>query len=119
MYRLTVSEGARDLYGRALEILGSYNPHSKDLQVKEDRIKYWISVGAQPSATVNNLLIDKKIIKGEKKVASKPGEGLKKIEEAKKAEAAAKIAAVKASESPAEPVKEDVKAEAKTEEKGE
>jgi ribosomal protein S16 len=93
-----------------LEILGSYNPHTKDLDVKADRINHWISMGAQPSATVNNLLIDKNIIKGDKMVASKPGEGLKKIEEAKKAEAAAKAAAKTEPKKEVAPeVKEDVK----------
>jgi len=104
MYRLTVSENARDLYGRALEILGSYNPHSKDLSVKEDRIKHWISVGAKPSATVNNLLVEKKIIEGEKVVASKPGEKAK-VEEEKKAEPAEKKPEAK------EETKEDAKPE--------
>jgi len=73
MYRLTVSEKGRDLYGRALEILGSYNPHNKDLQVKNDRINYWLGNGAGMSPTVNNLLIDKGVIKGEKVKASKGG----------------------------------------------
>ncbi|PLX20326.1 30S ribosomal protein S16 [Candidatus Parcubacteria bacterium] len=84
MYRLIISEKARDPYGRALEILGSYNPYTKDLQVKEDRIKYWISQGSGVSATVNNLLIEKKIIEGEKVVASKPGK--KKAGDAKATE---------------------------------
>ena len=66
MYRLVISEKARDPYGRALEILGSYNPYSKDLQVKADRIKHWLSVGAQMSSSVNNLLISKGVVSGEK-----------------------------------------------------
>jgi len=73
MYRLIISEKTKDPYGRALEILGSYNPHTKDLQAKADRITHWISQGAGMSATVNNLLIEKNIIKGEKVKASKPG----------------------------------------------
>ena len=73
MYRLVISEKARDPYGRALEILGSYNPHTKELSAKEDRIKYWLSQGSSMSPTINNLLIDKKIIEGEKTKASKPG----------------------------------------------
>jgi small subunit ribosomal protein S16 len=44
-YRLIISEKARDPYGKSLEILGSYNPHTKDLVAKADRIKYWISKG--------------------------------------------------------------------------
>jgi small subunit ribosomal protein S16 len=71
MYRLIISEKGRDPYGRALEILGSYNPFSKEIQAKGDRINYWISKGAGLSSTVNNLLIDKGIIKGEKIRASK------------------------------------------------
>jgi small subunit ribosomal protein S16 len=70
MYRLIISENARDPWGKSLEILGSYNPYSKELQAKADRIKYWISKGAQMSPTVNNLLLDKKIIEGKKKKAS-------------------------------------------------
>ena len=71
MYRLTISEKARDPYGRALEILGSYNPYTKELQAKNERINYWLSQGSGMSPTVNNLLVEKGIIKGEKVRASK------------------------------------------------
>jgi small subunit ribosomal protein S16 len=80
-YRLIISEKARDPYGRALEILGAYNPHSKELNVKADRIKYWLSKGSGMSDTVRNLLISKKIIEGEKSKATKTGK--KKKEEKK------------------------------------
>jgi len=49
-YRFIVSESARDPYGKALEILGHYNPFSKVTEVKKDRILYWISQGAKLSA---------------------------------------------------------------------
>jgi len=65
-YRLVVSENARDMYGRALEILGSYNPRNKQLEVKKDRVEYWLSKGAQASATIHNLLVGQKIIEGKK-----------------------------------------------------
>lgn len=71
MYRLIISEKARDPYGRALEILGSYNPYTKELQAKNERINYWLSQGSGMSPTVNNLLVEKGIIKGEKVRASK------------------------------------------------
>jgi len=73
MFRLIVSEKSRDPYGKVLEILGSYNPHTKDLASKEERVKYWLSKGAQMTATVNNLLVQKQIISGEKVAASKAG----------------------------------------------
>lgn len=70
MYRLVVSEKGRDLYGRSLEIVGNYNPHTKELVAKADAIKDYISKGAQMSKTVNNLLLEKKIIEGAKVKAS-------------------------------------------------
>ncbi len=44
--------------GKAIEILGQYDPHKKTekLNIKKDRVDYWLSVGAKPSQTVANLL---------------------------------------------------------------
>ena len=42
-YRLIISEVGRDPYGRILENLGNYNPRTKDLQVKAERITYLLS----------------------------------------------------------------------------
>jgi small subunit ribosomal protein S16 len=52
--------------GKFKEILGTFNPKSGEINFKADRIKYWISVGAKTSDTVNNFLVDKKIITGKK-----------------------------------------------------
>lgn len=41
---------------RIIEYIGNYNPYTKVLQLKEERVKYWMGVGAQPSFTVNRLL---------------------------------------------------------------
>jgi small subunit ribosomal protein S16 len=82
MYRLIISEKSKDPYGDSLEILGSYNPFTKEIDAKGERINYWISKGAQMTPTVNNLLVDKKVIEGKKVTASKGG--AKKKEEAKK-----------------------------------
>ena len=79
MYRLIISEKSRDPYGRALEILGSYNPFSKELATKADRIKYWLGEGAQMSPTVSNLLIEKKIIEGKKDLSTRPASTVEKI----------------------------------------
>lgn len=65
-YRLIISEKARDTFGKSLEILGSYNPNTKELVAKKDRIEYWISKGSGMSKTVNNLLVKNDIIKGGK-----------------------------------------------------
>jgi len=52
--------------GRFLEQVGFYNPLTKEKNLKIERIKYWLSVGAKPSDTVYNLLISEKIIEGKK-----------------------------------------------------
>lgn len=97
MFRLIVSEKGRDPYGRLLEILGSYNPHTKELVVKDERIKHWISNGAQMTATVNNLLINKQIITGTKTKASK----VVKTSEKRLAQLKTKSDKKKAAEAPA------------------
>lgn len=74
MFRLIISEKGRDPYGNVLETLGSYNPHSKELSAKGERINYWLSKGAQMTATVNNLLVQHNIVEGKKVSASKAGE---------------------------------------------
>lgn len=115
MYRLIISEKARDTYGKALEILGSYNPFSKELSVKQDRIQYWLSQGSGMSATVNNLLIQNDIIKGEKVKASKPGKK-SEAEIQAEAKAAAAAAAAKAPKPEEAKVTEETAVEAPAEE---
>ena len=65
-YKLVVAEKSFPVKGKFVEVLGSYDPHSKEAVLKEDRIKYWISVGAQCSDSVHNLLLSKKLIEGQK-----------------------------------------------------
>lgn len=93
MFKLVLSERSKTPKSRALEILGSYNPHSKELQVEGERVKYWLGQGADMSKTVNNLLIDKEIIQGEKikaiKMSKKRTEKIKQKQESEKEKQAA------------------------------
>jgi len=52
--------------GRFVEEVGVYNPLTKQRNVKGDRVKYWMSAGAKPSATVHNMLVADKVIEGKK-----------------------------------------------------
>ncbi|MFH1029866.1 MAG: 30S ribosomal protein S16 [bacterium] len=65
-YRIIILEKSKDPYGKSLEILGHYNPRSKEISLKEDRIQYWLSKGAGATDTMHNLLVAKGVIKGEK-----------------------------------------------------
>jgi len=72
-YRLNAMDKRSPRNGRVIEELGWYDPIApEDRQVKFDmpRVDYWLSVGAQPSETVANLL---------KKLGCEPKPG-KKIE---------------------------------------
>jgi small subunit ribosomal protein S16 len=98
-YRLIISEKTKDPYGNTLEILGSYNPFTKELVCKNERINFWVGKGAGMSPTVSNLLVDKGIIQGKKVKASKTGKK-KATENASKN--TAKQAEKKAEEKPVE-----------------
>ena len=58
LYRIVVIEDSNQRDGKTIEDIGTYNPHTEPftITIKEDRVKYWFSVGAQPSNTVNRLL---------------------------------------------------------------
>lgn len=68
-YRIVVQEKARDPWGDYVEKLGHYNPltNPATLVVDEERLRHWISKGAQPSDTLWNLFIDRKLVDGEKR----------------------------------------------------
>ena len=57
-YRLVVTDSRNARDGRAIEELGYYNPVSDvdSLKINEERAKYWVGTGAQPTDTVRGLL---------------------------------------------------------------
>jgi small subunit ribosomal protein S16 len=67
-FRLIAVDKRKDPWGTHLEILGTMDPVAKPKKIafEIDRIKYWLGKGAQPTPTVRNMLIDMKVIEGEK-----------------------------------------------------
>ncbi len=57
-YRIVVADQRCKRDGRYLERIGFYNPMVKENRVKIDaeRLKHWLSVGAQPSDRVSKLM---------------------------------------------------------------
>ncbi|HET6481281.1 MAG TPA: 30S ribosomal protein S16 [Actinoplanes sp.] len=57
-YRIVVADSRTKRDGRAIEYVGIYQPkeHPSIIQVKSERVQYWLSVGAQPSEAVQRLL---------------------------------------------------------------
>ena len=103
IFRIVVIEKGRDPWAKALEILGTVDRRAKQIILKEDRIKYWLSVGAQPSASVANILIDHKLLEGKKRsVSTMTGKRKGKLEEKAAAAAEAKAEAQQAAKEKAE-----------------
>lgn len=110
-YRVILAEHTSPPQGKFIEILGHYNPRLKQKNFKKERIEHWLSKGAQASPTIHNLLVDAKIIEGEKLRAWKPKK--------KKPAASQPVADQPEAESPKEEPKkeEEVKEELKEDEK--
>ena len=75
-YRISATDSRNARDGRTLETLGHYDPASPvealRLKLVPERILYWLSQGAKPSATVASILRRNKIVK--------PGEAPKRRE---------------------------------------
>ena len=119
-FRIVVVEHtASPTAGKFVDKIGTYNPKSKERILNAERVKYWMSVGAKPSATVHNMLVSLGIIEGKKinvLPAYKAPEAV--VEEAKveAAPAEAEKSAEAPTEAPAEVPAEAAPAEAAKEE---
>ena len=96
-YRLVVKEKRSKRDGKYIENVGTYNPmmDPAEVNLKHDRIQYWISVGAQPTETVASLIKNNPEQTEEEKAAALEARTAK-IEAEKKAKADAKKAAAEA-----------------------
>ncbi|MCF7981626.1 MAG: 30S ribosomal protein S16 [Pseudomonadales bacterium] len=61
-YHITVADRRRPRDGQYVERIGFFNPGARGqevrLNVDQERVDYWLSKGAQPSARVSTLLKD-------------------------------------------------------------
>jgi small subunit ribosomal protein S16 len=66
-FRICVMDSRTGRDGRAIEEVGHYDPMSRNAEtqtvLKANRIRYWLSVGAQPSHKVGVLLKKKGVTK--------------------------------------------------------
>lgn len=63
-YRVVVADSRYSRNGRFIEEIGTYDPfkESNMLNIKEDKVKYWVGVGAKPTEVVDRLLKQNKIL---------------------------------------------------------
>ena len=59
-YRIVAVDSRAKRDGKVIETLGHYDPLAKDeskqVVFNRERVQYWLSVGAQPSDTVSNMI---------------------------------------------------------------
>lgn len=67
-FRIVVQEKREKVNGRFVDDLGFWNPHTNELSIKKEVSRQWMKNGAQPTATVHNLLIKAKVLEGTKKI---------------------------------------------------
>src|SRR6185312_14588001 len=58
MFRIVVADSRSPRDGKFIEIVGQYAPRTGEqaLNLKNDRVNYWLDNGAQPTGTVRSLL---------------------------------------------------------------
>ena len=117
VYKIVIADSRYPRDGKFIEKIGSYNPllpkeKKERIKVEFDRVKYWISKGAQPTLRVSRILGEMNLMPmpkpGNNPLKAVPKKDRKKKEEPK--------AEAKKEEPKAEAKKEEPKAEAKKEE---
>jgi small subunit ribosomal protein S16 len=81
-FRVVIAEKRSKRDGLSIDDIGFYNPITKEFSVKKERLEHWINVGAKPTPTVHNLLVNHKLISGPKiKIKTKKGESKQENQE--------------------------------------
>ena len=83
-FRVVIAEKRSKRDGLSVDDIGFYNPITKEFGVKKERLEHWLKVGAKPTPTVHNLLVNHKLISGPKiKIKTKKGEPKQENQEIK------------------------------------
>jgi len=117
-YRINAIEKRNPRNGKIIENLGWYDPmvkdESKQIELNEERVKHWLSVGAQPSETVMNILAARGLVDAEKVKAAHAKRIAPKLKAQEEARKQAEIDAKAAAEAEAK-AKAEAEAKAKAE----
>ena len=122
VYKIVIADSRYPRDGKFIEKIGSYNPllpkdKKERIKVEAERVKYWMSKGAQPTLRVSRILGEAQIMPMPKP-GNNPNKAIPKKERKKAGEESKEEpkAEAKKEEPKAEAKKEDPKAEAKKEE---
>ena len=122
VYKIVIADGRYPRDGKFIEKIGSYNPllpkdKKERIKIEAERVKYWMSKGAQPTLRVSRLLGELQLMPMPKP-GNNPQKAIPKKDRKKSAEESkeAPKAEAKKEEPKAEAKKEEPKTEAKKEE---
>jgi small subunit ribosomal protein S16 len=123
VYKIVIADSRYPRDGKFIEKIGSYNPllpkdKKERIKVEAERVKYWMSKGAQPTLRVSRILGEAQIMPMPKP-GNNPNKAIPKKERKKAGEESKeepKAEAKKEEPKKEEPKKEEPKAEAKKEE---
>ena len=122
VYKIVIADSRYPRDGKFIEKIGSYNPllpkdKKERIKVEAERVKYWMSKGAQPTLRVSRILGEAQIMPMPKP-GNNPQKAVPKKERKKEGEESKEEpkAEAKKEEPKAEAKKEEPKAEAKKEE---
>ncbi|MDB4939789.1 MAG: ribosomal protein [Candidatus Doudnabacteria bacterium] len=100
-FRVVLAEKTAHVSKKIQEVLGSYNPHTKEFIVKNaEKLQYWIDQNVSISPTAHNLLVMKGHLKADKVRAFNTPKVAPKVEEAAPAATPAAEVAVEAAPAP-------------------
>lgn len=111
-FRIVLQEKTKAPGRKHVEMLGSYEPHMKQVVLKKERILYWLGQGAQASDSVHNLLVKEGVVTESKRAIKMEKPAVKESPVAEEAVAeevaeAPKEEAAEVAEAPAEAVAEE------------
>ena len=122
IYKIVIADGRYPRDGKFIEKIGSYNPllpkdKKERIKIEAERVKYWMSKGAQPTLRVSRLLGELQIMPMPKP-GNNPQKAIPKKDRKKSAEESKETSKEegKKEDPKAEAKKEQPKAEAKKEE---
>ena len=111
-YKVVAADQRAPRDGRFIERLGSYNPmlpkeHADRFVVDVERVKYWLSKGAQPTERLEKMLsalglVNAPATREQPKKSAPKAKALERIKEKEEKAAAAAAAAAAQAEAPAE-----------------
>jgi small subunit ribosomal protein S16 len=76
-YRIVIAESRSPRDGKFIEIIGLYDPLTDPatIRLNEERAKHWLSVGAQPTETVRNILRRAELVGDDPRLTARHNQG--------------------------------------------